>query len=209
MPTSFIDAKWMTRLQPSCRGNLRAAYCATSGSHRHLQSEKRLAKDTLTRLNLFWQKNGWLGLCFVGAALLVFGVAAILTAMAERERSASVETTGTVVALFVFEGSRSSDGTTGLTGYSVHVDYKVDGQEYRSSQGIAKKDFEQFSEGQTVAVGYLPDNPERIWVAPDANTWASSLRFLGWILLPFGLFLVWGPWVVAGQELKNTRKRQH
>jgi len=168
----------------------------------------RLAKETPRRISLFWQKNGWLGLIVIGTALLLFGVAAILTAMAERERSGAIETQGTVAALVVIEpGQRLSEADRyERTGYVVYVDFTVDGQEYRASQGIAEEEFEQLTEGQTIPLRYLPDDPYRIWVAPDLDVWPSDLRFFGSILLVFGLVLAWGPWVVAGNELKKTRR---
>lgn len=163
-----------------------------------------MSQQPPTRIGLFWQKNGWVGLLFIGAALLLFGAAAVMTAIAQRERSSATETTGTVARLVVVEPT-IADGTAASTGYGVYVDFTVDDQEYRALQSVAEKDFEQFAEGQVVTVEYLPDDPYRIWVAPDLDNWPSDLRFFGWILLPFGLFLVWGPWVVAGQELKKTR----
>ena len=166
----------------------------------------RLAKETPTRLSLFWQKNGWLGLIFIAAALPLFGVAAILTAIAERERSAAIETMGTVDSLYIVEPGPVRSGVPNESpGYVVRVVFTVDGQEYLSSQGIAKRDFDKLAEGQTIAVDYLPDDPGRIWVAADNNPWPPDLRFFGTILLLLGLFLVWAPWVVAGNELKKSR----
>lgn len=166
-----------------------------------------MAEKTPTRFALFWQKNGWFGLILIAAALLLFGIAAILTAAAEREESAAIATEGTVAALVVIEpGQRlSSADAYDQTSYSVHVDFTVDGQEYRASQSIEEEDFEQFTKGQTIPVRYLPDDPNRIWVASDIEVWPSDLRFLGYILLILGLFLAWGPWVVAGNELKKMR----
>ena len=125
-----------------------------------------MAEKTPTRLALFWQKNGWFGLILIAAALLLFGIAAILTAAAEREESAAIATEGTVAALVVIEPAQrlSSADAYDQTSYSVHVDFTVDGQEYRASQSIEEEDFEQFTKGQTIPVRYLPDDPNRIWV---------------------------------------------
>jgi len=162
-----------------------------------------MAEGSPSRFALFWKKNGWLGLIFVGVALLVLGVSAILAAADEREQSATIETEGTVASLMTV---RLSESEGRRTGYLVHVDFMVDGQETRGSQLIRWTDYEQLTEGQTIPVRYLPDDPARIWVARDMTPpLASQLRFWGFILLIFGLFLVWAPWVVAGNELKKHR----
>lgn len=167
-----------------------------------------MEQEIPTRLSLFWQKNGWLGLIVVAAALLLFGIGAIVDAMEEREQNSAIETDGVVAMLRVIKaGQRLSEANRGeQTGYDVYVDFTVDGLEYRSSQGIAEEDFVQLTEGQDIVVRYLPDDPYRIWVAPDWDESRSDFRFFGSILLIFGLFLVWGPWVVAGNELKKMRR---
>ena len=171
-----------------------------------------------TRLTLFWQKNGWFGLLLIAAALVLFGVSAILKAADEREQSAGIETEGTVTDLLVLEpGPRVSDADKwDETDYRVYVDFIVedaqkydfivDGQEYRASQSVPRRFFEELTVGQTVSLRYSADDPAIIWVTSRQNAWVSDLRFLGYILLIFGLFLVWGPWVVAGNELKKNRR---
>ena len=171
-----------------------------------------------TRLTLFWQKNGWFGLLLIAAALVLFAVSGILRAADEREQSAGIETEGTVTDLLVLEpGQRlSSADAYDTTDYRVYVDFIVDdaqkydfivdGQEYRASQSVPRKFFEELTVGQTVSLRYSADDPARIWVASDQNAWVSDLRFLGYILLILGLFLAWGPWVVAGNELKRNRR---
>lgn len=168
-----------------------------------------------TRLTLFWQKNGWFGLLLIAAALVLFGVSAFIKAAAEREQNAGIETEGTVTDLLVLErGQRlSSADAYETTDYRVYVDFIVDtgreydfigeSGEYRASQSVPRKFFEGLNKGQTVSLRYSADDPGRIWVTSVENAWASDLRFLGYILLIFGFFLVWGPWVVAGNELKN------
>ncbi len=170
-----------------------------------------------TRLTLFWQKNGWFGLLLIAAALVLFGVSAILNAAAEQEQSAAIETKGTVVNLLVLEpGQRVSDADKyDQTDYRVYVDFIVDtgreydfigeSGEYRASQSVPQNFFEELTEGQTVSLRYSADDPGRIWITSDQNPWASDLRFLGYILLLLGLFLAWGPWVVAGNELKKSK----
>jgi len=156
-----------------------------------------------SRFALFWQKNGWLGLIVTGVALLVLGVSAILAAADEREQSATIQTEGTVVRLGTVRRPESEGG--GFH-HIVHVDFVVDGQHTPGTQLIRETDAEQLTEGQTIPVRYLPDDPHRVWVARDVDApLASTLRFVGFILLVFGLFLVWAPWVVAGNELKENR----
>ena len=183
-----------------------------------VEEDTRVEEKAPTRLTLFWQKNGWFGLLLIAAALVLFGVSAILKTAAEREQSAGIETEGTVTSLLELEpGQRlSSADAYETTDYRVYVDFFVDtgrdyegiqeDVEYRASQSVPRKFFEELTEGQTVSLRYSADDPARIWVTSKQNAWVSDLRFLGYILLIFGLFLVWGPWVVAGNELKRNRR---
>ena len=183
-----------------------------------VEEDTRVGDKAPTRLTLFWQKNGWFGLLMIAAALVLFGVSAILKAAADREQSAGIETQGTVTNLLALEpGQRlSSADAYETTDYRVYVDFFVDtgrdydfiqeDVEYRASQSVPQKFFEELTEGQTVSLRYSADDPARIWVTSVENPWASDLRFLGYILLLLGLFLAWGPWVVAGNELKNRSR---
>jgi hypothetical protein len=158
-----------------------------------------------SRFALFWQKNGWLGLIIVGLALLMLGVSAILAASDEREKSAMIQTEGTVTWLRIVP---RSSGEVRVPPYLLKVDFMVDGQQITGDQRIYLTDAEKLTVGQTVPVRYLPDNPFRIWVVPEGDSsLASTLRLVGFLLLVFGLFSVWAPWVVAGNELKESRTK--
>jgi hypothetical protein len=164
-----------------------------------------MSERSPSRFALFWQKNGWLGLIMVGVALLVLGVSAILAAADDREKSAMIQTEGTVTWLQIVRRSRSEGP---LPPYLLKVDFMVDGQQITGDQHIFLSDAEKLTVGQTVPVRYLPDNPRRIWVVPEGDSsLASTLRLVGFLLLAFGLFLVWAPWVVAGNELKEGRTK--
>jgi hypothetical protein len=147
--------------------------------------------------------NGWVGLIIVGVALLVLGLAAALAAADEREENAKIETEGTVIRLGTSLRPSSEEFRFR---HVVHVEFMVDGEPITGSQFIQSQDAEQLSEGQTVTVRYLPDEPRRIWVASDDyGSLASTLRLFGFPLLFFGCFLVWAPWVSAGNQLKQSR----
>jgi hypothetical protein len=162
-----------------------------------------MAEESTLRFSLFWQMNGWFGLIIVGVALLVLGLAAVLAAADEREESARIETEGTVSRLGTVRRPKSEGG--GFH-HIVHVDFMVDGEQTFGSQLIQSQDAEQLSEGQTITVRYLPDEPHRIWVARDVDgSLASALRLFGFPLLFFGCFLVWAAWVSAGNQLKQSR----
>jgi hypothetical protein len=114
-----------------------------------------------------------------------------------------IQTEGTVTRLRIVRRS-SSEGP--VPPYLLKVDFMVDGEITTGNQRIYLTDAEKLTVGQTVPVRYMPDNPLRIWVVPEGDSsLASALRLVGFPLLAFGLFLVWAPWVVAGNELKESR----
>ena len=201
----------------SCIGFRQVARSDLSGLRERNEEEIRLEEKAPTRLNLFWQKNGWFGLLLVAIALALFGVSAILQSAADREQNAGIETEGTVTDLLALEpGQRlSSADVYETTDYRVYVEFALDsqkyefvpqGQDYVTSQSVPQEFFEELTVGQTVSLRYSADDPARIWLTTVENAWASDLRFLGYILFFLGLFLAWGPWVVAGNELKRTRR---
>jgi uncharacterized membrane protein len=147
--------------------------------------------------------NGWVGLIIVGVALLVLGLAAVLEGRDERKESAKIETEGTVIRLGT--SVRPSSEERRFRDF-VQVEFMVDGEPIIGSQFIQSQDAEQLSEGQTISVRYLPDEPNRIWVArDDFAPLSSTLRLIGFPILAFGCFVVWAAWASAGNELKGRR----
>jgi hypothetical protein len=147
--------------------------------------------------------NGWVGLIIVGVALLVLGLAAVLEGRDERKESAKIETGGTVIRLGTSVRPSSEERRFR---HIVQVEFMVDGEPITGSQFIQSQDAEQLSEGQTISVRYLPEDPSRIWVArDDYATLSSNLRLFGFPLLAFGCFVVWAAWTSAGNELKQSR----
>ena len=160
-----------------------------------------------SRLALFWQKNGWFGLIFIAAGVVLLAVAAMISASVEREFNATIETEGTVGSLYVDKpGQRLSSSHSEQTRWLLYVNFVVDGQEYTGYRGVPEEHFERIAEGDIIPVRYKPEDPYMFWVfSYTYDNWSSQLRFFGVVALIFGLFLVWGPWVVAGNELKKHR----
>ncbi|MEM1436848.1 MAG: DUF3592 domain-containing protein [Pseudomonadota bacterium] len=155
-----------------------------------------------SRLSLFWRYNGWFGLLCVVAGLLLVASAYTAAALFARSQSTAIETDATVTLLR--ESSyRRGDGTT-ESGYSVYVEFLAEGKPYSGSEGVSYWFYSKLSEGQTVPIKYLPDDPDTFWVAPFwTKSWpGKQLRFFGLLALAFGAFLIRGPWLHAGAALR-------
>lgn len=155
-----------------------------------------------SRLTLFWRYNGWIGLLFVAVGLALVASAYIAAELFKRSQRNAVETEATVISLHE-ERLRSSNSDT-IAPYMLYVDFTVDGKSYGGYKAIRRSFYKKLSEGQTVPLLYLPDDPDTFWVE---SFWAKSwpgrdLRFYGLLAFAFGLFLIRGPWVHAGAAIR-------
>lgn len=91
----------------------------------------------------------------------------------DRLQASGIETLALVTSLWRDKG-KYGDGSC-----LVDVRFRLNGRTQQAQSYVTKQTFDRLSQGEKIQVRYLNEDPSKVWVVGEGNSWASRLWLCG------------------------------